>query len=129
MMSLTVLIYNSKSRPVYTGGSRLMCNPLLHVKQYLQKRTGGGLSIVARKHAPGTAALQEIENAIQNDSPAMFAGATGSGFGWQGWSNFQLLGIIQVGRVGWLDFVIPQVRPTFLIFASFQTLQNITNTA
>ena len=71
---------------------------------------------VARKHAPGTATLQDIENAIQNDSPAMFARATGLGLGWQVWSNFQPLGIIQVGRVNLIGFGHPASLPDFPVF-------------
>jgi len=54
---------------------------------------------VRGKHAPGTATLQDVENAIQYRSPAVFTWTTGLRFGWQVWSNSQPLGIIEVGRV------------------------------
>ena len=66
---------------------------------------------VTRKHTPRTAALQDIEDAVQYHSPAMFTRTTCRGFGWQVWSDFQPLGIIQVGRVDLVGFGHPASLP------------------
>src|SRR5689334_18300209 len=75
-----------------------------------------------RQHAPRAAALQEIENAIQDHAPAMFSWATCHVFGWQVWPNLRPLGIIQVGWVNLLRFGHPTSLPNLPIFSSFQTL-------
>ena len=68
---------------------------------------------VAGHHSPGTAALQNVENAIQNHAPAVSARPTSRRFAWQVWSNFQPLGIIQVGRVNLLSLSHHASLPDF----------------
>jgi len=70
------------------------------------------------KHAPGTAALQDVENAIQYCSPAALTWTTNLCFGWQVWSNFKPLGIIEVGRVGLLRCGHPVSLPDLPTIAS-----------
>ena len=46
----------------------------------------------------------------------MFTRAAGLCFGWQVWSNFQPLGIIQIGRVGFVGFDHLPSLPDFFCF-------------
>ena len=71
---------------------------------------------IARQHPPRTTTLQDIENPIQNPAPAMFSRTTGLRFGWQVWSDFQPLSIIQVSWVNLLRFGHPTSLPNLFIF-------------
>ena len=62
---------------------------------------------IAGQHPPGTTTLQEIENAVQDLTPAMFSSTTRFRFGWQIWSDFQPLRIIQVRWVNLSRFGHP----------------------
>nr|WP_322509883.1 hypothetical protein [Anaerolinea sp.] len=66
---------------------------------------------VAGQHPPRIATLQDVENAIQDRSPAMFSRASSRSFGWQVWSKERPLGIIQVGRVDLVGFGHPPSLP------------------
>jgi len=63
--------------------------------------------------------LQNIENTVQDLPPAMFARTTCWRFGWQVWSNFRPLSIIQVGWVNLLRFSHPTSLPNLPYFFKF----------